>query len=306
MKKLVILFAIALGTALVPSASAWDWVGDEGPLPQPEVFCAGYAARVVWPEEDYGDAVLEIEKWPGGPVLRRECGHFGQFIGEPGRDVTGDGVPDLAFLEYSGGMHCCNSLWLYELGDEVRLLAEVEAGDGWIEFSDVDGDLVPELLVGDNTFAYWDFCYADSPIPEIVLRWDGNGYVHYSEWMEASAPARYELEDLVRNERAEEFWAARVAQLPPEVAARELASYEYRFPPVLLGKMFEFVHAGNPEAARELLEIAWGGSEEGREAYYREFLETVRKGRFCPPYLREEELEDGDPAPDTPVAEAAE
>ena len=293
MKKLVILFAIALGTtALVPSASAWDWVGDEGPLPQPEIFCAGYAARVVWPEEDYGDAVLEIEKWPGGPVLRRECGHFGQFIGEPGRDVTGDGVPDLAFLEYSGGMHCCNSLWLYELGDEPLLLADVEAGDGWIEFSDVDGDLVPELLVGDNTFAYWDFSFADSPIPEIVLRWDGNGYVHYSEWMEASPPARYELEDLAREELSQWQIPDDGGESPPEV--RAWSPFGYRFPPVLLGKMFEFVHAGNAGAARELLEIAWCGSEEGREAYYREFLETVRKGRFCPPHLKDVMPEAGD------------
>jgi hypothetical protein len=47
-------------------------------------------------------------------------------------DKTGDGTPDLAVSYYSGGAHCCFSMYFYELGDEVKPIKALNTGDAGI------------------------------------------------------------------------------------------------------------------------------------------------------------------------------
>jgi hypothetical protein len=107
-----------------------------------------------------GRLLLTISDWS---ITRVECA-----------DIDGNQAPELLLASSSGGAHCCETLHVWALGDKPEKLLEYEAGnaDGY-ELRDLDGDGRKELLLGDDTFAYFgDLCYACSPsnVPMIVCR----------------------------------------------------------------------------------------------------------------------------------------
>ena len=93
------------------------------------------------------------------------------------RDVTGDGVPELVVQTYTGGAHCCWTLYFLALEPDVHVLLLYEAGNaGGVEVVDLDQDGRLELVLGDDQFAYFDsLCYACSPakMPLVACYRDG-------------------------------------------------------------------------------------------------------------------------------------
>jgi hypothetical protein len=94
-----------------------------------------------------------------------------------GRDINGDGAPEVVLYEWTGGAHCCFVARVVWLGPRCRVLAEIEGRHSVPRFLDCDGDGVMEVVVHDWTFAYWPECFATSPAPRVVLRWNGDSYV---------------------------------------------------------------------------------------------------------------------------------
>jgi hypothetical protein len=80
-------------------------------------------------------------------------------------DITADGIQELVVRTFSGGAHCCETLRVYVLGDTPKLLLSYEANNAMgAEVRDLNGDGRRELVLGDDTFAYFDdLCYACSP-----------------------------------------------------------------------------------------------------------------------------------------------
>jgi hypothetical protein len=80
-------------------------------------------------------------------------------------DITADAVQELVVRTFSGGAHCCETLRVYALGGVPRLLLLYEANNAMgVDVRDVNGDGRRELILGDDTFAYFDdLCYACSP-----------------------------------------------------------------------------------------------------------------------------------------------
>jgi hypothetical protein len=88
-------------------------------------------------------------------ITRAECG-----------DINDDKTLELLVSTYSGGAHCCETLHVWALDDKApRKILEYPAGNaGGFELRDLDGDGRKELLLGDDSFAYFgDLCYACSP-----------------------------------------------------------------------------------------------------------------------------------------------
>ncbi|MGE5362004.1 MAG: hypothetical protein ACM3NQ_23560 [Bacteroidales bacterium] len=80
-------------------------------------------------------------------------------------DITADGIQELVVRTFSGGAHCCETLRVYALADTPRLLLSYEANNaGGVEVRDINGDGRRELILGDDSLAYFDdLCYACSP-----------------------------------------------------------------------------------------------------------------------------------------------
>jgi len=81
-------------------------------------------------------------------------------------DLEEDKTPELLVSSYSGGAHCCETLRVWTLEPKApRKILEYEAGNaGGFDVRDLDGNGRLELVLGDDSFAYFDdLSYAYSP-----------------------------------------------------------------------------------------------------------------------------------------------
>jgi hypothetical protein len=81
-------------------------------------------------------------------------------------DLENDKTLELLVSSYSGGAHCCETLRVWTLEPKApRKILEYEAGNaGGFDARDLDGDGRLELVLGDDSFAYFDdLSYAHSP-----------------------------------------------------------------------------------------------------------------------------------------------
>lgn len=124
-----------------------------------------------------------------------------------GRDVTGEGNPDLVIQTFSGGAHCCFSTVIYDLGATLRKVLETRPSNCGGTLEDLDGDGSMEVVICDDLFAYTYCPFASSPMPRVILKYRaGAGYVPASpdfaalyaeditmhrEWAQQAVPGGY-------------------------------------------------------------------------------------------------------------------
>jgi len=89
-------------------------------------------------------------------------------------DVDADGTFELLVSTSSGSSRCCETLHVWALGAKPQKLIEYAAGHAaGFALRDLDGDGRQELLVGDDTFAFYgDLCDTCAPgrLPLILCR----------------------------------------------------------------------------------------------------------------------------------------
>lgn len=183
-----------------------------------------------------------------------------------GRDITGNGVPDLVLTEWTGGAHCCFIFHLFELGERPRYVQSINARHtAGADFVNLDADRALEFSMVDWTFAYWNECFADSPAPPLILKYRGGRYVVAAELMREPPPAGATLESLAAGIAAAPDWGAGGPDKPGRVPTR------------LWGAMLDLIYSGNMSAAEKLVDLAWGNSEVRKGEFLRSFgarLET--------------------------------
>lgn len=83
----------------------------------------------------------------------------------------------LVLVEYSGGAHCCYQYQIFDLYPRFREIFNSEAFPVFdymtdLEFKDLDGDGVFELVDDINTFASYQSVFSGSVMPEMVFKFD--------------------------------------------------------------------------------------------------------------------------------------
>ncbi len=171
-----------------------------------------------------------------------------------GEDVTGDRVPDVVVMLYSGGLHCCSSATVLSLGDTLRVAGTIAGGDGDIEFDDLDGDGVPEVKVQDWRFAYWrDYAFVETAAPDVILRYRAGAYQPACDLMRIDAPGEREL-----RARARELSDGWLNGDPPA------GLYAYAL---------DLIYGGHADLAWRFFDLAWP-RDAGDKA---EFLDDFRR-----------------------------
>jgi len=191
-------------------------------------------------------------------------------IPRPFTNITGNGIPDLIVIDYSGGAHCCMSYYIFELGDEFRLIGTIPAEHGTVDFKDIDGDGIPEIKMSDWSYAYVFGCFASSPAPDVILRYTNGRYEIAPDLMQTPAPDAAELRQM-----ADEI-KTNCAQM---VEAGELSS-EWAADSGLWQHMLDLIYAGHEDEARRLFDMAWPKEAEGKDEALTNFVEAVTNSTY--------------------------
>lgn len=183
-----------------------------------------------------------------------------------GEDATGDGEPNLIISEFSGGAGCCWTFHIVTLGDPVVPVASIAAQYGGM-FEDLDGDGMPEFVARDWTFASWRVGFEQSPAPQVVLSYDGTGYVVAKELMARPAPDQQELERRIEAVLVSDGWNG---SNPP---------------PAYWGEALELMYQGHEELGWEFMLWAWPDGLEGRDEFIATFREQLDQSPYAPTLL---------------------
>lgn len=187
-----------------------------------------------------------------------------------GKDITGDGTHDLVVAEWSGGAHCCATYLVFELGQRLKQIATLSCGDGSEgAFEDVDGNGSLEFITCDSVFSYWpewlQVSFAESPCPEVILKYDGGKYALARDLMRKPAPSDAEMKALVNRVLENETWK------------------EGNPPPELWQTMLDLIYTGHNNFATKFLDSAWPSRVKGKAHFLAEF----RKNLLQSPYGQE-------------------
>ena len=282
-RALIFVPIISLIGATIGSPSrcvADDLHSNSTVLPHREQTAPPYVVRVYFDQvaKDGSDAYYEILK-DNKPVFRQKASFKGEqfFIGtmddkdpdatlvKMGKDITGDGQPDLVISEWSGGANCCLTILIFEIGSTFRQIGMIAAKYGdtpphFVHMDDQDSKNVGlKVQVGDWTFANWHSDFADSPAPKVILRFSDGAYRVSPDLMRSPVPSVSDLD-------------ARVA----EIRTHKNTSRSKSWPgadisPTLWATMLDLIYTGHAGDAWKFLDRAWPPQITGKDAFARDF-----------------------------------
>jgi hypothetical protein len=256
--------------------------GKQGPPLQESIGFGPYVARTFFdPSFNTKEAYFEILK-NSRPIYRQQATENGErfaigtlYKDDPdanlvvmGRDITGDGQPDLVVSEWTGGANCCLTFHVFEIGTQFRKIADIDAefGDQGPHFVHLDKGSDLQIQIYDWTFANWHSDFADSPAPRVILRYKDRAY--------RIAP------DLMRTPQAKDL-AAKLEKIREEAKSSRDSSWpEADISPELWGTMLDLIYTGHWSRAWQFLEEAWPQKVAGKEAFKRDFTEQLKKSPY--------------------------
>ena len=189
-----------------------------------------------------------------------------------GKDITGDGQPDLVISEWTGGANCCLIFHIFEIGSKFRKIADIDAqfGDQGPHFVQLTKGPGLQIQIYDWTFANWNTDFADSPAPKVILQYAGGTYVMAPELMRTPSA---DLKDV----------AAKIVQIKTDSKGLKGSWPDAKIPPELWAEMLDLIYTGHRIVAWQFLHDAWPPTVSGKEKFLDDFMTQLKKS----PYWKE-------------------
>lgn len=247
-KMFLLSFALICALVIPTTAAAEEThtcFSAAGPATSGET--AGFTWEIKPINDRYEDCVGRL--WsPSKHLVFSTRDHNLSLDSVSGQDVNDDGQPDIVFIGYSGGAHCCWTYWIVSLGMHPGLIRKIYNERG-ISFHPTGPNKGVEMWALDGSFDYFDgfrFSHAETVFPTVVLRLDGRNF------RDVSAEHCDEYDSQIADARA---------KLPPEIvrrgrsdpAAVEIRDYEDN----VLTIVFAYLYSGRPDAAWQALADYW-------------------------------------------------
>jgi hypothetical protein len=222
-----------------------------------------------------------------------------------GRDLDGDGQPDLHLSSHTGGANCCTTHHIIRLKPQVKRLAAYSAGAvGGGEFLDVPGRKAPIMISADDSSANAFAPYANSYFPVLILEVGSKGRMQFAhDLMQAKLPGQAPpvcaLPVATSNpwlkERCAEYTTSRRKARTDEIkaklstiksvrAADKLKWEDYFQNGVLAAVSAEinrYTYTGHGNAGMNWLETVWPGNDAVKVKFVSTLRQTQAKSIFA-------------------------
>lgn len=241
--------------------------------------------------------------WQSNPKENPEAQRW--FIHSIGRDLDGDGQPELHISAYSGGAHCCTSHYVYRLKPQVRRHAVHNAGNvGGGEFLDLPGRKTPVMVSADDSSAYAFGPYAGSYFPVVIIEVSPKGRFQLAaDLMQSRLPGQPppvcaqpaaianpwlkqrcgEYATAQRKSRTEEI-KTKLSAIKSGRSADRLTWEDYLGTGLLAGasaEMNRYTYTGHGGAGLNWLETVWPGNDAVKAKFLKTLRETQAKSAFA-------------------------
>ncbi len=164
---------------------ACDWIGKK---------IGEYRVRISYANERMCQRFDILKR---NQVVFRDLGidnHY--FLGAKSMDydkhfmmkLTGHGK-QLVVSKWTGGVHCCTSLLIFDLGNEFKEISEIYGGNFDPEIIDFNHDGIPEILITDDFLSYRFSSFANSAKGAVILKFFNGKYVPAEEMMKHPPPS---------------------------------------------------------------------------------------------------------------------
>lgn len=206
----------------------------------------------------------------------------------PGTDINADGIPDIIVEYYSGGAHCCYEYALYSLGDKLNMYARLYGGDSPMEFKDIDDDGDYEVVGKDWTFAYWHECFAASPAPQIILRYEKGRFRLAENLMRISPPDEGTLVKSAKNLKRDVIdnrIKMTTEPVPDGYIRLNDPTTSWHWDSRLWWGMLDLIYTGNGDLAWKYCDWYWSDKDEpifpaDRKNFLREFKKNLSRSPY--------------------------
>jgi hypothetical protein len=187
-----------------------------------------------------------------------------------GKDVNGDGQPDVVLIGLTGGAHCCWDYEMISLGKQPGLIGEFENRDT-ASFSDLRGDGQIEIVIRDGSFDEgFGLDHAFSVFPQLIVQLKGKRFedVGPEFW-----PIFQKEIDQKRSELTAQWLRTFLHSNPYEV--HDSLDYQATQSGILLIAL-DYLYAGKPGEAKATLSALWPAASRART--WKEMLDGYCSG----------------------------
>lgn len=221
-----------------------------------------------------------------------------------GRDLDGNGQPDMHVSSFSNGQSCCTTHFVYQVKPAVKRLAVYNAGNvGGGEFVDLPGRK-PVMISADDSSANAFAPYANSYFPVMILEVGSKGRLQFAlDLMQSRLPGMPppvcatplgtgnpwlrercgEYQTQRRNARTAEI-KGRLQAIKSGRSADKLKWEDYFENGVLAAvsaEMNRYAYTGNGNAGYNWLETVWPGNDAVKVKFIQTLRQTQAKSAFA-------------------------
>ncbi len=222
-----------------------------------------------------------------------------------GRDLAGNGQPDVHFSTNTGGATCCTTHHVYQLKPQVKRLAVYSAGSmGGGDFIDVPGRKAAVMVSADDSSANAFAPYANSYFPLLILEVGPKGRLQFAaDMMQSPLPGQpppvcaqplakanpwlkercAEYTTLRRQARTTEI-KSRLSSIKANRSADKLKWEDYFENGVLAAvsaEMNRYAYTGHGAAGFNWLETVWPGNDAVKTKFVATLRQTQAKSVFA-------------------------
>ena len=185
-------------------------------------------------------------------------------------DKTGDGIPDVMIDYYSGGSHCCFTTFFFNLGRTVDLIEELDTQHAGLVAKSLNPAGGLRFETSENNFAYWNACFACSPMPRVILEFNNGVLRPNFELMKKPPPTLSAIKNLARTARLK-------ISLEPYTDDGE------QFEEAFWAEMLNLIYTGNEGLAWQYFDLVWPSGKQGKELFATNFKEVLSSGYYGSP-----------------------